>query len=63
MYEGKHKIADKFEEEIYDVEEHVANLPIYKVNGQSGVLKTLPRNLFFYGKTSEKFFRMRMWIR
>ena len=60
MYEGKHKIADKFEEEIYDVEEQVANLPIYKVNGQSGVLKTLPRNLFFMVKHQD---RMRMWIR
>ena len=54
MYEGKHKIADKFEEEIYDVEEQVANLPIYKVNGQSGVLETLPRNLFFMVKHQKK---------
>ncbi|XP_053404817.1 uncharacterized protein LOC128558704 [Mercenaria mercenaria] len=45
-FEGKHKIADKFEEDVYSVIEQVKdNIPVYKVKSDvSGRVKTLHRN-------------------
>ncbi|XP_053398249.1 uncharacterized protein LOC128556665 [Mercenaria mercenaria] len=45
-FDGKHKIADKFEEELYEViEQQRGNIPVYKVKAErSGKVKTLHRN-------------------
>jgi len=52
---GKINIADKFEEGTYQVEEQVANLPVYKVKRQSGVLRTLHRNHLLLVKHQNKY--------
>ena len=44
-FEGKHKIADKFEEDTYEViEQHRPNIPVFKVRSSKGVEKVLHRN-------------------
>lgn len=44
-FEGKHKIADRFEEEIYKVIEHRGDIPVYHVKGnKTGNVKILHRN-------------------
>ena len=34
-FEGKHKIADRFDTQMYMVDEQVGGLPVYKVRGMS----------------------------
>ena len=47
-FDGKHKIADKFEEEAYKViEQPRPEIPVFKVKSESGKEKTLHRNLLF----------------
>lgn len=47
-HDGKHKIADKYEDQIYKVVEQVNHLPVYKVKGSSsGNIRTLHRNHLF----------------
>ena len=45
-FDGKHKISDKFEEEIFIVtEQSRADIPVYKVEGETtGLMKTIHRN-------------------
>ena len=45
-FDGKHKISDKFEEEIFIVtEQHRPDIPVYKVEGETtGLMKTIHRN-------------------
>ena len=45
-YDGKHKISDKFEEEIFIVTEQPrADIPVYKVEGETtGLMTTIHRN-------------------
>ena len=44
-FEGKHKIADKFEDSIYEViEQPRHDIPVFKVKSEEGVEKTLHRN-------------------
>ncbi len=44
-YEGKHKIADKFEEDLYHVMEQLrSDIPVFKIRSVKGVEKTLHRN-------------------
>ena len=52
---GRINIADKFEEGTYQVEEQVANLPVYKVKGQSDFLRTLHRNHLLLVKHPNKY--------
>jgi hypothetical protein len=43
--EGKHKLVDKFEEEVFTVLEQVNDhIPVYRVRSESGKEKTLHRN-------------------
>ena len=57
-FEGKHKIADKFEEEPYTIiEQPRPEIPVFKVKSESsGLEKTLHRNLLLKieGKDREK---------
>lgn len=44
-HKGKHKIADKFEEHIYTVLEQAnPDIPVFKVESETGMIKTLHRN-------------------
>lgn len=44
-FDGKHKIADKFEEDIYEVTEQPREeIPVFKIRSQNGVEKILHRN-------------------
>lgn len=44
-FEGRHKIADKFEEEVYQVtEQQKPEIPVFKIKSPSGVEKILHRN-------------------
>ncbi|XP_060603470.1 ESF1 homolog [Ruditapes philippinarum] len=45
-YDGKHKIADKFEEELFDViDQPRPDIPVFKVKSEhTGIIKTLHRN-------------------
>ena len=45
-FEGKHKISDKFEKEMYNVIEQVKGcIPVYKVKGDmTGKIRSLHRN-------------------
>lgn len=44
-FDGKHKISDKFEEQIYEViEQPRPDIPVFRIKSGSGVEKTLHRN-------------------
>ena len=44
-FEGKHKIADKFEQDVYEVvEQQRPNIPVFRVRSNNGVEKVLHRN-------------------
>lgn len=44
-FEGKHKIADKFEEDIYEViEQPRQEIPVFKIRSKNGVERILHRN-------------------
>ena len=44
-FEGKHKIADKFEEEVYEVvDQSRPDIPVFRVKSPTGLVKTLHRN-------------------
>ena len=44
-FEGKHKIADKFEEDTYEVkEQHIPNIPVFIVRSSKGIEKVLHIN-------------------
>ena len=42
---GKHKLADRWEEDPYQVEECIPGLPVYKVQDKDGKERVLDRNL------------------
>ena len=45
VHQGKHKLADKFEDEVYTVVEEVNGMPVYKIKQESsGTIRTLHRN-------------------
>ncbi|XP_053373989.1 uncharacterized protein LOC128546734 [Mercenaria mercenaria] len=44
-FDGKHKIADKFEEEVYEVvEQPRLEIPVFRLRSKSGIEKVLHRN-------------------
>ena len=44
-FEGKHKIADRFEEDLYEViSQPRRDIPVFKVRSEKGIEKTLHRN-------------------
>lgn len=55
-FDTKHKISDKFEEELYTVMEQVKeDIPVYKLRGDnSGKMKTLHRNHLFLVNNQEE---------
>ena len=54
-FDGKHKIADKFEEELYEViGQPVDNVPVFRLKSTvRNIIKTLHRNLIFPVKHHE----------
>ncbi len=42
---GKHKLADKWDSEVYVVVNRAGDLPVYNVEGKEGPLRTLHRDL------------------
>ncbi len=44
-FDGKHKIADRFEKEVYQViDQPRPEIPVYRIRSTDGTVKTLHRN-------------------